>query len=91
MSLPKWTDRYGIHHWTILRSSYRKLAWVGFKPITTEFCSNALTDWAIRPLLLLFYYCFFYSQKDLGFAKSYLQFFLEKVINRLFRPIQKNS
>ena len=22
-----------------------------------------------------FYYCFFYSQKELGFTKSYLQFF----------------
>ena len=22
---------YGIHHWTILRSSYRKLGWVGFE------------------------------------------------------------
>ena len=28
-----------IHHWRILWSSYRKLAWVGFEPTTTEFCS----------------------------------------------------
>ena len=26
------------------RSSYRKLAWVGFEPMTTEFRSEALTD-----------------------------------------------
>ena len=29
-------------------STYRKLAWVGFEPTTTEFCSDALTHWAIR-------------------------------------------
>ena len=29
------------------RSSYTKLAWVGFEPTTTEFRSDALTDWAI--------------------------------------------
>ena len=34
---------YGIHHWRILWSSYRKLAWVGFEPMTTEFRSGALT------------------------------------------------
>ena len=38
-----------------------------------------------------YYYCFFYSQKELGFAKSYLHFFLEKAINRLVRPVQKNN
>ena len=25
---------YGIHHWRIIWSSYRKLAWVGFEPMT---------------------------------------------------------
>ena len=45
----KWFYRYGIHHWRIFTSSYRKLSWVGFKPTTTEFRSDALTDWAIRP------------------------------------------
>ena len=30
-------------------SSYRKWAWVGFEPTTTEFRSDALIDWAIRP------------------------------------------
>ena len=44
---------YGIHHWRIFRSSYRKLAWVGFEPTTTEFRSDALTDWAIRPWVQL--------------------------------------
>ena len=29
-----------IHHWRILRSSYRKLAWVGFEPTTTELHSD---------------------------------------------------
>ena len=37
----------------IFRSSYRKLAWVGFEPTTTEFRSDALTDWAIRPWVQL--------------------------------------
>ena len=32
-----------IHHWKILWSSYRKLAWVEFEPTTTEFCSDPLT------------------------------------------------
>ena len=40
---------YSIHHWRIFRSSYRKLAWVGFEPTTTEFRSDAVTDWAISP------------------------------------------
>ena len=39
---------YGIHHRRILWSSYRKLAWEGFEPTTTEFRSDALTDSAIR-------------------------------------------
>ena len=32
-------DTWGIHHWKIFRSSYKKLAWVGFEPTTTEFRS----------------------------------------------------
>ena len=31
----------------ILWSSYKTLAWVGLEPTTTEFHSDALTDWAI--------------------------------------------
>ena len=42
-----------IHHWRILWSSFRKLAWVEFEPTTTEFRSDALTDWAIRPWVQL--------------------------------------
>ena len=38
----------GIHHWRIDWSSYRKWAWV-----TTEFRSDALTDWAIKPWVQL--------------------------------------
>ena len=48
-----YTYAYGIHHWRILWSSYRKLAWVGFEPTTTEFRSEALTDRAIRPWVQL--------------------------------------
>ena len=49
MSAVKWTDTYGIHHWRILRSSSRKLAWVRFELTSTEFSSDALTDSAMRP------------------------------------------
>ena len=49
MSVTEWVDTHGIHHGRILWSSYRKLAWVGFEPTTTEFRSDALADWAIRP------------------------------------------
>ena len=52
-NLAKWLYIYDIHHWKIFRSSYRKLAWVGFEPKTTEFRSDALTDWAIRPWVQL--------------------------------------
>ena len=45
MSAAEWTDTYSIH----LLSSYRELAWVRFKPTTTEFRSDDLTDWTIRP------------------------------------------
>ena len=51
MSVVEWADTYGIHHWRILWSSYRKLAWVGFEPTTNEFLSGDLTDWRIRPCL----------------------------------------
>ena len=39
---------YGMHPRKILWSSYRKLAWVGFEPTTTEFHSDPLIDWAFR-------------------------------------------
>ena len=53
MSVAEWVDTYGIHHWRIIWSSYRKLAWVGFEPTTTEFRSDTLTNWAIRPWVQL--------------------------------------
>ena len=45
----EYVDIWGIHHWRILWSSYRKLAWRGFEPTTTD----ALTDWAVRPWVQL--------------------------------------
>ena len=53
MSAAKWTNRYGIHHWRILWSSYRKLAVVRLEPVTSEFQSEALTDWARSPWVQL--------------------------------------
>ena len=47
------TDTYCIHDQGIVWSSYRKLAWVAFEPTTTEFRSNDVTDWAIRPWVQL--------------------------------------
>ena len=44
---------FGICYWNIFRSSYRKLASVGFESTTTEFRSDAPTDWAIRPWVQL--------------------------------------
>ena len=49
MIAAEWTDTYGIHQWRNPKSSYRKLTWVGFEPTTTEFPSDAQTDWAINP------------------------------------------
>ena len=45
----KLINMYCIHHWRIIWRSYSKLAWVGFEPATTEFRSDALTDWAFWP------------------------------------------
>ena len=44
---------YGIHHWRILCSNYRKLSWLGFQSGTTEFCSETLVPWDIRPWVQL--------------------------------------
>ena len=49
----EWIGTYGIHDWRTCRSSFRKLAWETFEPTTTEFHSEALTDWAIRPWVQL--------------------------------------
>ena len=53
MGVAEWFDTCGIHDWRIIWSRYRKLAWVGFEPTTTEFHSDALTVWAIRPWVQL--------------------------------------
>ena len=47
MSVAEWTDIYCIQQRKILSSSYRKVAWVEIEPMTTEFHSDALTNWAI--------------------------------------------
>ena len=47
MSVAEWANTYSIHHWQILWSRYRKLAWVGFEPTITEFRLDALTNWTI--------------------------------------------
>ena len=49
----EWINTYRIHHWRIFKSSYRKMTWVEFEPTTTEFRSEALTDWAIIPWVQL--------------------------------------
>ena len=53
MSVAEWPDTYGIHSWRILWSIYRKLIWVGFEPTFTEFRSDALTEWVIKPWVQL--------------------------------------
>ena len=53
MSVAEWADKYGIHLWRILWSSYRKLAWVGIEPTTTEPRSHSLIDLAIMPWVQL--------------------------------------
>ena len=58
------TDTYGVHHWYIWCSPLIHMvfttegffevaleSWVRLEPTTTEFLSDALTDWAIRPWL----------------------------------------
>ena len=77
MSVAEWSDTYGIHHWRIIWSSYRKLAWVEYEPTTTEFCSDVLTNWAIRPWVqlahrinfveLLQFHCLFSVQFYFGY------------------------
>ena len=68
---------YGVYHWRILGSSYRKLAWVGFELMTIEFCSDTLTNWAIRSwvqmalranfLQLLQFHCLFSARFHFGY------------------------
>ena len=44
---------YSIHHWGILSSSCRELAGVVLEPTTSEFHSEALTDWAVMQWIQL--------------------------------------
>ena len=85
----EWIDTYGIHHCRIFRSSYRKLAWVGFEPTTTILRWDALTDWAIRPwvqLALRYIY-----NKCKGFAKHPNSWaFLRSPHYLLYRPSSHN-
>ena len=53
MGVAEWTGTYGIHHWRILWSSYRRLTWMGLEPRNTEFPSDALTNLAIKPWVQL--------------------------------------
>ena len=50
MSLAKWTDADGVHHWIRIRNSYGKLVWVGFEATTAEFRSDTKANWVMRPL-----------------------------------------
>ena len=42
-----------IYNWRVFSNCYRKLAWVAFETRSTEFRSDSLTDWTIRPWVQL--------------------------------------
>ena len=101
MSATEWIDTYGIHHWSILRSSYRQLAWVGFQPTITEFRSDALTDWAIRPWvqlalranfvqLLKFHLFVQYSRSILAIAFVSRHIFFKRNVAQVITWVQRN-
>ena len=69
----------GIHHWRILWSSYRKLDWVGFEPMTTEFHPDALTNWAIRPWVQIALRANFVQLLQFQFQKE-----LEKMVSNFY-------
>ena len=70
----------------VVESSSRKLAWLGFEPATTEFHSEALTDWAIRPwaqltfranfVQLLQFHCLFSTTFHIGCLSSSVVIFI---------------
>ena len=62
-SAAEWTGTYGTHHWKIVRSSYRGLAWIRFQPKNTKLHTNGLTSWAIKPWVqgLNIYICSLYT------------------------------
>ena len=76
MSVAEWTDTQSIHHWTILGSSYRNLAWIEFESTTTDFHSDALTNGAISRELNLHLEPTLYS---------YSNFFVVQCHNSQFR------
>ena len=41
------------YEWFFEVAKLQKLAWVGFELTSTEFCSDTLSDWAIRPWVQL--------------------------------------
>ena len=71
MSVEEWADTYGIHLWGILWSSYRMLDWVLFEPTTTEFRSNAPTNWAFRQWLHIYmpFYALTWKYRTMIFSK----------------------
>ena len=48
MLVAEWIHTYVVNRWRSFRNSYRNYAWVGLEPTTTEFRSDAVTDWVIR-------------------------------------------
>ena len=48
----EWIDTYENQHSRIFRNSYRKSVLVGFDPTIIELRSDALSDWAIRSMIL---------------------------------------
>ena len=70
----------------VVESSSRKLVWLGFEPATTEFHSEALTDWAIRPwaqltlranfVQLLQFHCLFSATFHFGCLSSSMATFI---------------
>ena len=78
-----------IHHWRILWSSNRKLVWVEFEPTKSEFCWNALTDWAIRPWvqlpLILYIYIINIKTLELTLGQNW-KGILSKYAGRLILP-----
>ena len=55
MSMRKWTVADGVHHWRILKGSYRKLVWEGFEPAKIEFNSHAKADCVIYIYIYIYF------------------------------------
>ena len=50
MIAAEWADTYGIDHWQIYWSSYRKLVWEGFEHTTIKFHFNLLSYHAMSSI-----------------------------------------